>query len=63
MPTGAASEPRIWDAVERVPREQLEALQLERLRETVGRVLRAQPLAAGRLAAAGIDAAEDVRSL
>jgi phenylacetate-CoA ligase len=63
MPTSAGSEPRIWDTAEALPREQLEALQLERLRVTIERVLRRQPVGAGRLAAAGIEAAEDVRAL
>jgi phenylacetate-CoA ligase len=63
MPTAAASEPLIWDAIETAPREQLEQLQLERLRETVARVLNAQPLGAQRLAAAGISSPEDIRSL
>src|SRR5450755_26442 len=63
MPTGAASEPRIWDPVETLAREALRALQLERLRATVGRVLEGQPLGAQRLAQAGIASAEDVVSL
>ncbi|MBV9424124.1 MAG: phenylacetate--CoA ligase [Solirubrobacterales bacterium] len=63
MHVSEASEPRIWDAIETLPREQLEALQLERLRETVERVIQGQPLGARRLAAAGIGAPEDVRSL
>lgn len=63
MRMSAASEPRIWDAVETLPRERLEALKLERLRETVGRVIQSQPLGARRLAAAGITAPEDLRSL
>ncbi len=63
MPTAAASEPQIWDAIETVPRDQLEQLQLERLRETVARVLDGQPLGAERLAAAGITSMQDVRSL
>ena len=32
----AASEPLIWDAVEQLPREELQALQVERLRSTFG---------------------------
>jgi phenylacetate-CoA ligase len=63
MRTGAASEPLIWDRHETLSREELEAIQLERLRATVGRVLRGQPFGAERLAAAGITAAEDVGSL
>jgi phenylacetate-coenzyme A ligase PaaK-like adenylate-forming protein len=49
MPAGEASEPRIWDRVETAPRDQLQALQLERLRATVGRVLDHQPVGARRL--------------
>ena len=64
MPTVAASEPLIWDAsAETMPREQLAALQLERLRETVARVLKGQPLGAGRLSEAGITAPDDVDTL
>jgi phenylacetate-CoA ligase len=59
----AASEIQIRDAIETLPREQLAALQLERLRETVGRVLKGQPLGARRLAAAGIGDPEELRSL
>ena len=62
MLTAAASE--FWDAaVETMPREQLAALQLERLRETVARVLNGQPLGAGRLAEAGVSGPDDVKSL
>ena len=40
MLTAAASESGIWDvAAETMPRDQLEALQLERLRDTIDRVL------------------------
>jgi phenylacetate-CoA ligase len=63
MPTSAGSEPRIWDTAETLPREQLEALQLERLRVTIEHILRRQPVGAGRLAAAGIEAAGDLRAL
>ena len=64
MLTVAASEPLIWDAsAETMPREQLAALQLERLRETVARVLKGQPLGAGRLAEAGITAPDDIDTL
>ncbi len=64
MPTAAASEPLIWDdAVETMPREQLAELQLERLRETVARVIEGQPLGAERLAEAGITAPADVKAL
>ena len=48
---------------ETLPREELRALQLQRLRETVARVLRGQPLGAERLHQAGIAAADDLRSL
>ncbi len=63
MPTSARSEPRIWDSAETLPREQLEALQLERLRATIGRVLRSQPVGAERLARAGIAAPDDIEGL
>jgi phenylacetate-CoA ligase len=65
MPASAASEgsPVIWDRAETLPRERLEALQLRHLRSTVARVLRGQPFGARRLAAAGITAAGDIRSL
>ena len=64
MPTVAASEPLIWDAAaETMPREQLAALQLERLRETVARVLDGQPLGAERLPQAGIAAPGDIDTL
>jgi phenylacetate-CoA ligase len=53
----------IWDAAETMPREQLETLQLERLRATVARVLGGQPLGAERLAQAGIADAGDVATL
>jgi phenylacetate-CoA ligase len=46
-----------------MPRERLAELQLERLRATVARVLRGQPLGAGRLAEAGITAPADIETL
>lgn len=63
MRASAASEQRIWDHAETLPREQLAALQLDRLRSTVARVLRGQPFGAERLAIAGLAAPEDVGSL
>jgi phenylacetate-CoA ligase len=60
MPTSARSE---LVASETLPREELEALQLERLRATADRVLRAQPLGAERLRAAGIESASDLGAL
>jgi phenylacetate-CoA ligase len=51
------------DQVETLPVERLRALQLERLRATVERVLRGQPLGAERLAAAGIRSAADLETL
>jgi phenylacetate-CoA ligase len=64
MPTVAASEPLIWDAsAETMPREQLAELQLGRLRDTVARVLKGQPLGAGRLSEAGITTPDDVDTL
>jgi phenylacetate-CoA ligase len=54
----------MWNPeVEALPRERLEVLQLERLRASVARVLRAVPPFAARLREAGITSAEDVRSL
>jgi phenylacetate-CoA ligase len=61
MPHSAGSE--IWDPVETLPRDRLAELQLERLRETIARVLRAQPRGAELLAAAGIERPADLRSL
>ncbi len=63
MPPAGASEPDIWDAVERLGRERLQALQLTRLQETIGRVLRCQRPGAERLSAAGITAAQEVDAL
>jgi phenylacetate-CoA ligase len=64
MLTAAASEPLIWDdAAETMPREQLAAIQVERLRETVARVLNGQPLGAQRLAEAGIESRADIKGL
>jgi phenylacetate-CoA ligase len=63
MPPGAQAESPIRDPAETLPRAALRALQLERLRATVGQVLLGQALGAERLAAAGIAAPEDVRSL
>jgi phenylacetate-CoA ligase len=53
----------IYNDIETAPREQLEALQLERLRATVARLLSAVPIARERLNGAGIETAEDVASL
>ena len=72
MPASAASEgsrgaantdPVIWDSAETLPRDQLEVLQLRRLRSAVARVLRGQPPGAERLATAGITASGDIGSL
>jgi phenylacetate-CoA ligase len=53
----------IWDrAAETLPREQLAELQLARLRDTVGRVLTAQPRGAELLREAGVADAADLRS-
>jgi phenylacetate-CoA ligase len=59
----ATSERAIWDPVESAPRERLRALQLERLRSAVARVVGGQPVGAERLAAAGVDGPEEIRSL
>jgi phenylacetate-CoA ligase len=64
VPTVVASDRGIWDpGAETMPREQLAAIQLERLRETVARVLGGQPLGARRLVEAGISGPGDVRTL
>jgi phenylacetate-CoA ligase len=64
MPPGAASENAIWDrAAETLDSDRLAELQLQRLRATVARVLRAQPRGAELLAAAGVERPEDLRSL
>jgi phenylacetate-CoA ligase len=53
----------IYNDIETAPRERLEALQLERLRLTVDRLLSSVQVSRGRLGAAGIRAPEDVGSL
>jgi phenylacetate-CoA ligase len=53
----------ILQEIESSPRERLEALQLERLRDTVGRVLAGQRSIRRRLASAGLQAAGDIGSL
>jgi phenylacetate-CoA ligase len=53
----------IWDPAETLPRDQLAALQLERLRSTVVRVLAGPAFGAGRLADAGVAAPGDLGSL
>jgi len=54
----------LWDReAETRPREKLEALQLERVRQTVGRLLDAVPPIRERLVHAGVRAPEDVASL
>ena len=60
-PAGAGA--RIWDAAETLGRDRLEALQLERLRATVGRMISGQPFGARRLAAAGVTAPGDLTAL
>jgi phenylacetate-CoA ligase len=62
-PSGAADH-LVWDATaETMPRERLAALQLERLRDTVARVLNGQPLGANRLAEAGIESPSEIKEL
>ncbi|MBV8990460.1 MAG: phenylacetate--CoA ligase [Solirubrobacterales bacterium] len=63
MRTTAAPEARIWDRAEALPREELRTLQLQRLRQTMGRVLHGQRLGAQRLASTGLTEPEDLRSL
>ncbi|MQA75109.1 MAG: AMP-binding protein [Solirubrobacterales bacterium] len=60
---GAALEGAVRDPVETASREELCALQLERLRATVARVIASQPPGAARLAEASIAAPEDIASL
>ncbi len=63
MHAGAGCEP-IWDRdAETLPRPELAALQLHRLRETIARVLRGQPRGGELLAQAGITRPEDLSSL
>jgi phenylacetate-CoA ligase len=63
VPTAAAPDEAIWDALETAARDELRALQLERLRTTVARVVEHQPPMRRRLAEAGIGAAADISSL
>ncbi len=63
MPPAEASEIPVRDPVETLPREQLRELQLQRVRETVARVLGRQPVGASRLAQAGVTAPDELRSL
>jgi phenylacetate-CoA ligase len=63
MPTSARSDTAVWDPVETGPRERLRELQLERLRSTVERVLRAQPPIASRLTEAGVEDTAEISSL
>ena len=54
----------IWNRdAETMPREQLERLQLDRLRQTVGRLLDSVPPIRQRLIDAGVKSADEVRSL
>ena len=52
----------MWDSLETISRDEMAALQAERLRDCVARVAANVPMYQGRLGAAGITA-EDVRSL
>jgi phenylacetate-CoA ligase len=52
-----------YDAIETAPREELEALQLERLRATVDRILAAVPPGRARLHQAGLRSGRDLGSL
>jgi len=54
----------MWNPeIETLSRERMDALQLERLRSAVGRVLARVPPLGARLRAAGITSADDIRSL
>ncbi|HEY1592241.1 MAG TPA: phenylacetate--CoA ligase [Solirubrobacteraceae bacterium] len=59
----APPEKGLRDPVEALPRDQLRALQLERLRATIDRVHAGQPLGASRLAAAGIGRGAELETL
>jgi phenylacetate-CoA ligase len=59
----APPETGLRDPVEALPRDQLRALQLERLRATIDRVHAGQPLGASRLAAAGIGRGAELETL
>jgi phenylacetate-CoA ligase len=59
----APPETQLRDRVEALPREQLRALQLERLRATIDRVHAGQPFGASRLTNAGIESGADLESL
>jgi phenylacetate-CoA ligase len=64
MPPAALSDvPSIRDRNETLDREELRALQLERLRETASRVLAAQPAGAAKLHEAGIGDATEIERL
>jgi phenylacetate-CoA ligase len=63
MPTSATSDAGIWDPAETISRPELEELQLQRLREAVVRVLRADGLGARRLADGGVSTPSDIASL
>ena len=52
-----------WDPAETLPRHELDALKLDRLRSTVARILRGQPFGAGRLASVGVMVPGDIGSL
>src|SRR5215208_6042082 len=57
-----AIEPYIWDAVEALPRPELERLQVERLRACVVRVAETVPFYRKKLALAGVTA-DSIRTL
>jgi phenylacetate-CoA ligase len=59
----ATSERAIWDPAETIGREQLRALQLDRMRATIARVVGGQPPIAARLADAGVAGPEEIASL
>jgi len=54
----------LWNPqAETMPRDRLEALQVERLRQMVDRLLHAVPPQASRLRAVGVESGQDIRSL
>jgi phenylacetate-CoA ligase len=63
MRRAAAREPLIWDQAETLPPGKLAALQLDRLRAVIARILAGQPPGAQRLTAAGVTGPADVHGL
>jgi phenylacetate-CoA ligase len=58
-----ATDTVIWDPVETLAPDELQALQLQRLKTTIDRVLTAQPFGAQRLREHGVAGADDIKTL